>query len=517
MTICRNCNKTAQFNTADEKKGKYCKNHKLEGMINVTIKRCYQKECMKKATYNYINHKPKYCKSHKLENMIDLYSRKCIYENCNSRPSYNYNNIKKPIYCSIHKLENMINVLLKKCIFNTCNKYATYNFINLKKPLYCKIHKLENMVYYQLKKCNFSDCNIYPSYNYINFKKPLYCKIHKLENMVNIISKLCIHSDCNVIACYNYINKSPLYCYSHKLDNMIDVISPRCKTPSCDMHISNKYNGYCKRCFVKLNPDQKLPFLKIKEYTVVNYIIDNFKDYNWIYNQKIQNGKSTRIPDLLLDIGYQIIIIEIDEKQHKYYNKNEEELRMKEICSDLLNRPIVFIHFNPDGYIDKYNNKIKSCWKFTNNKYFTLINKRLWNHRLLTLKSEIIFWLNPLNKLDTNIKIVNLFFDSTSYFETNIIYFSDLSSSDNESIHINKSYSSHSLHSEPNIIYFSDLSSSDDEPSHLNKSYSSHSSYSEPNIIYFSDLSSSDSDTEITKSISYTSDLNNDQNFNIYS
>jgi len=47
MTICRNCNKTAQFNTADEKKGKYCKNHKLEGMINVTIKRCYQKECMK--------------------------------------------------------------------------------------------------------------------------------------------------------------------------------------------------------------------------------------------------------------------------------------------------------------------------------------------------------------------------------------------------------------------------------------------------------------------------------------
>jgi hypothetical protein len=295
------------------------------------------------------------------------------------------------------------------------------------------------------------------------------------------------------------------------------------------MHISNKYNGYCKRCYVKLNPDLKLPFLKIKEYTVVNYIIDNFNDYNWIYNQKIQNGTSTRVPDLLLDLGYQIIIIEIDEKQHKYYNKNEEELRINEICSDLLNRPIVFIHFNPDGYIDKNNNKIKSCWKFTKNKYFTLINKRLWYYRLLTLKSQIKYWLNPLNKLDTNIKIVNLFFDSESYFETNTIYFSDLSSSDNQSIHINKSFSSHSLNSEPNIIYFSDLSSSDSDSDtksiHLYKSFSSHSLNSEPNIIYFSDLSSSDSEINTKSLLRPSSDsniinssvTNNDQNYNIYS
>ena len=47
MAICKKCNKTAHFNTPDEKKGKYCTNHKLEGTINVTIKRCYQKDCMK--------------------------------------------------------------------------------------------------------------------------------------------------------------------------------------------------------------------------------------------------------------------------------------------------------------------------------------------------------------------------------------------------------------------------------------------------------------------------------------
>ncbi len=33
-----------------------------------------------------------------------------------------------------------------------------------------------------------------------------------------------------------------------------------------------------------------------------------------------------------------------------------------EISKDLNHQPIVFMRFNPDGYIDKNNNEIKSCW-----------------------------------------------------------------------------------------------------------------------------------------------------------
>ena len=46
MTICRNCNKTAHFNTPDEKKRKYC----------------YQKDCMKNNDNFNIFLKKRKCK-----------------------------------------------------------------------------------------------------------------------------------------------------------------------------------------------------------------------------------------------------------------------------------------------------------------------------------------------------------------------------------------------------------------------------------------------------------------------
>jgi hypothetical protein len=40
-----------------------------------------------------------------------------------------------------------------------------------------------------------------------------------------------------------------------------------------------------------------------------------------ILYKKVENGCSLRRPDLLLDLGYQVIIVEIDETQHKSYEE----------------------------------------------------------------------------------------------------------------------------------------------------------------------------------------------------
>ena len=42
-----------------------------------------------------------------------------------------------------------------------------------------------------------------------------------------------------------------------------------------------------------------------------------FSDYTWISDKKIYDGCYKRRPDLLLDLGYQVIIIEVDEKTSK--------------------------------------------------------------------------------------------------------------------------------------------------------------------------------------------------------
>ena len=77
MAKCRKCNKTASYNYSYAKKGEYCQTHKLEKMINITIKYCDHENCKRKRLYNYKGHKAKYCKEHKLEEMVNVENKMC--------------------------------------------------------------------------------------------------------------------------------------------------------------------------------------------------------------------------------------------------------------------------------------------------------------------------------------------------------------------------------------------------------------------------------------------------------
>ena len=63
---------------------------------------------------------------------------------------------------------------------------------------------------------------------------------------------------------------------------------------------------------------------------------------------------------LFLDLNDQIIIIEIDENQHEDYDCSCENKRLMELSLDVQHKPIVFIRFNPDDYLDKNGKNITS-------------------------------------------------------------------------------------------------------------------------------------------------------------
>ena len=115
----------------------------------------------------------------------------------------------------------------------------------------------------------------------------------------------------------------------------------------------------------KYHTDSRYPLRVFTEWKVSmyngEYIKENFNDYEITYDQIISQGCSRRRPDILLDLGYQTIIIEVDENQHIDYDTTCEKKRINEIYSDLGDRPIVFIRFNPDDYTIK-NEKNLSCW-----------------------------------------------------------------------------------------------------------------------------------------------------------
>jgi hypothetical protein len=151
---------------------------------------------------------------------------------------------------------------------------------------------------------------------------------------------------------------------------------------------------------------------KTKEYSVVEFIKNKFPDFSWTADKKISDGCSRRRPDLLLDLGYQVIIVEIDENQHIDYDCSCENKRLMELSQDLDHRPIVFIRFNPDDY-KKDGLNITSCWGY-NKKGITVIKKSKkdeWTNRLNALEQQIDYWINPLHKIDKTIEIIQLFYD----------------------------------------------------------------------------------------------------------
>ena len=328
------------------------------------------------------------------------------------RPHFNLPGEKCALYCRSCAKEvdiNMIDVKNKKC---KCGKsQPIYNEPGQTKAICCKDCKTPTMVDVINKKCKCGTA--IPIYNEPGQTKRICCKDCKTPTMINVISKKC---QCGTaIPCYNEPGQTKsICCKDCKTPTMVDVKNKKCKSDWCDTQISNKkYRGYCLFCFMNLFPDEKFSRnYKTKEVAVRDYIKNEFPNMNWICDRQINGGCSKKRPDLLLDLGYQVLIVEIDENQHNNYDCSCENKRLMELSKDLNHRPIVFIRFNPDDYLDN-NKKITSCWSINGNGICDIkkSKKKEWNERLNILKDTVNYWINEKNQTNKMIEIIQLFYD----------------------------------------------------------------------------------------------------------
>jgi hypothetical protein len=149
---------------------------------------------------------------------------------------------------------------------------------------------------------------------------------------------------------------------------------------------------------------------KTKEKDVVDRITSHFPNFTWVTDKRVQDGCSKRRPDLLLDMGSHIIIIEIDENKHTDYDCSCENKRLMELSQDLQHRPIIFIRFNPDDYINQDGVLVKSCWKLNKLGIIQIMKSKTeeWNQRMETLIQQIQYWVNY--PTDKTVEIVELFY-----------------------------------------------------------------------------------------------------------
>jgi hypothetical protein len=410
------CSKRASFNIVGMKCGIRCAKHKLSGMINVKHVRCIEPGCMKHPIYNVVGEtKPLFCIKHKLSDMIDVIHKRCLASGCMKHPIYNVVGETKALFCIKHKLPDMIDVINKRCLEQGCSTRPSYNVAGETKGLFCLAHKKPDMIDVINKRCLEPGCTKNPTYNVAGETKGLFCNYHKKLDMIDVINKRCFEPGCMKRPIYNIVGETKgLFCLAHKKPDMIDVKNKLCLTPLCPTHASNPaYEGHCMPCFVNNPANFGKPVFrnyKTKERDVVDRVQVLFPDVDWRADQRISDGCSKRRPDLFLDMGSHICIVEIDENKHEAYDCSCENKRIQEIWNDVGCRPIIFIRFNPDSYIDVNNVKHTSCWR--NNKLGVCRvpkSKEVeWHQRIETLIEAIRIWMVMVP--DKPVETVELFY-----------------------------------------------------------------------------------------------------------
>lgn len=169
-------------------------------------------------------------------------------------------------------------------------------------------------------------------------------------------SQICIHDK---IKTYCIECNGKQICIHHKIKTRCIQCNGSDLCISCkSVRKSKKYDNHCLRCFIHLFPDQPVTRnYKTKETDVAQFITTNFPNFTWNLDKKIEDGCSRRRPDLMCDLGYQVIIIEVDENQHDKYDCSCENKRIMQLSQDIGHRPIIFIRFNPDNYVNSNNEK----------------------------------------------------------------------------------------------------------------------------------------------------------------
>ena len=387
-------------------------------MIDLFHKPCIFDGCNERPYYNINGEKtPLFCFEHKQEHMVDNLRSKCKENGCDKNPCFNFEGQKQRLYCSQHAKEGMINISARECIFDGCQKLPCYNYEGQSQRLYCKQHKLENMIDISHKCCEYEGCKIRPIFNFKAEKQGRFCNKHKQSGMVDIINNRCEYEGCELSPTHNYKGEiKRRFCSSHHLPDMINISKKYCITPFCETSVLPKYEGYCLRCFIHTHPNKpNARNYKTKEKTVVDEVLKSFPQFTWTADKRLQDGCSRRRPDLFLDMGSHAIVVEIDENQHTNYDCSCENKRLMEISQDLGHRPVVFIRFNPDDYIDETGAKKRSCFVADKTGIMKVAKtkQKEWNERIDSLKSQIQYWSD--HQTDKTVEVVQLFYDSSFY------------------------------------------------------------------------------------------------------
>ena len=261
-------------------------------------------------------------------------------------------------------------------------KQATYGPEKGKRT-HCGEHKIEGEVDVVTTRCKSTGCTEFAKWGDARTRKSAYCGKHRNEEegLVYVAGTLCKFPGCTVQAKYgDALTKERKYCKEHGKEGNVDVAHHRCVKCS-EIRVTRK-GDLCATCDVKINGASRKAHVKERDMVaaIKQFILELDASIHSIvvkYNESIGASYGSYRPDIHIDCGTYVIVIECDEFQHKprfirrvnrktggddgdeilvaenkcvaQYDEMSETKRMINIHASS-GKPCYFLRFNPDPF-----------------------------------------------------------------------------------------------------------------------------------------------------------------------
>jgi hypothetical protein len=372
----QNCQKQATYGLPGQK-ATHCKSHAPEGAVNVRGDKCSHPECCKQPYFGVPGQKATHCKGHAPEGAINVKeTNKCHHLECSKRPHFGMPG-QKPIHCLTHKSAGEINLGSQKCQHLGCKKEPHFG-IPGQRSTHCKTHAPEGTINVRRKQCMHAGCTKEPYFG-MPGHKALHCKSHATEGAINLNSKKCQHVGCDKKSCYGIPGQKMIYCAEHHKSGTISCPKRKCeicKAPAmyglgnfpthCEQHKDefhiNLVHRSCKTCTVleivdtEGNCSRCSCYLRCRLFCrkqrQIKLMLENCTTVPkfQLYDRQIDNGVCGRErPDFIWETPTHMVVLEVDEHQHKHCPHECERVRMINITG-ALGMPTFWIRYNPDEF-----------------------------------------------------------------------------------------------------------------------------------------------------------------------
>ena len=295
-----------------------------------------------------------YCKQCKPENACDRNAKVCVCGNCT--PSFYVESKNKLLYCVECKPPNAISKGARLCVCEISSS-PTFDFPGTKTPRYCSKCKIEGCVNL---KGPFCKCGQMASFGFIG-KETVSCSKCKEKGMVSKPSTRCSVKPCKQVAVFG-VGSKRFRCETHKWDGDVNLVEHQCK--SCGLMEMLDANDLCGVC----NPVAFAFRQRVKEMQVKNLLTAN--GFQFMHNV-IPNSTKCGLerPDFVMTENDHVVIVEVDEDQHKSYEQSCEQTRMINITQSYGGMPVFWIRYNPDAFKMNKSKRRKDVPKFQRERH----------------------------------------------------------------------------------------------------------------------------------------------------